>query len=480
MNNRVLSALLVTLLLGSAATLAALFNLGWVVPLHVGIVMLLGGCIIAVAAIRVTPLSIYPRLMLLAYGVPFSILVGYLFENNYVWMFTARGIQVSSDPVLIAQMVDVGLIGLLGLVAGLFVVPPVGDVVLRAVQTPKRTLDPIAFALALVGAVAFSWVASPSATIFDTATNSTSVADKLNFGAAYMVSYLIFALLFMDTERESQVGVRAAKGWVLAAAAAYVVIFLQLLRGDRESSGMLAAFAALYLTSPAGLKADTPAASVSRRRIVKLIPPGVAALVVFVGLGAIRYNASTLVRTLSPVQIVRLGSAQSTWTAVLWTNLSAAWQYRVGDLQYHYGETYVDYVLALPPGPITKAIGVSRPIEKGTSLASEDPAGVSSGGLHPVVTPFKNFGALGVAGILFLWGWLIANIERWSMLNGFGGRWIWAAAVCSGLMWFWYGDPPFIRALMIAGMLYIVYRIAIGLRIAAPRPIPAATHPMKR
>ena len=66
------------------------------------------------------------------------------------------------------------------------------------------------------------------------------------------------------------------------------------------------------------------------------------------------------------------------------------------------------------------------------------------------------------------------------MLNGFGGRWIWAAAVCSGLMWFWYGDPPFIRALMIAGMLYIVYRIAIGLRIAAPRPIPAATHPMKR
>ena len=234
------------------------------------------------------------------------------------------GIQVSSDPVLIAQMVDVGLIGLLGLVAGLFVVPPVGDVVLRAVQTPKRTLDPIAFALALVGAVAFSWVASPSATIFDTATNSTSVADKLNFGAAYMVSYLIFALLFMDTERESQVGVRAAKGWVLAAAAAYVVIFLQLLRGDRESSGMLAAFAALYLTSPAGLKADTPRRFREPEENREVDSTGVAALVVFVGLGAIRYNASTLVRTLSPVQIVRLGSAQSTWTAVLWTNLSAA------------------------------------------------------------------------------------------------------------------------------------------------------------
>lgn len=472
---------MVTTLLGSAAVLAALFNLGWIVPLHAGIVLLLGGCLIAVAMIRVTPLSIYPRLMLLAYGVPFSILVGYLFEANYVWMFTPRGIQVSSDPVLIAQMVDIGLIGLLALVAGMCVVRPVSNPILRAVRKPKRTLDPVAFGVALLGAIVFSWVASPSATIFAPTSTSDSVADKLNFGAAYMVSYLIFALLFIDTEREVQRGARFAKGLVLGLAAAYVVVVLQLLRGDRESSGMLAAFAALYLTSPAALHSDQPARSVGRKRMVKLVPPGVAALLVFVGLGAIRYNASTLVETLSPAQIIRLGAAQSTWTAVLWTNLSAAWQYRVGDLQYRYGATYVDYVLALPPGPITKAIGVSRPIEKGTSLASEDPAGVSSGGLHPVVTPFKNFGALGVAGILFLWGWLIASIERWSVVKGFGGRWLWAAAVCSGLMWFWYGDPPFIRALMIAGMLYLVYRIAIGLRVApVPQSIAGSPDTVKR
>lgn len=459
-----------------AGILASVFHLGWYLPVEVGVALLLGLGILGLVMVRVTPLSLYPRLMVLAYVLPFSSLAGYFFDSQYIWMFASRGMQIISDRTIVAQMVHVGLIGLLALISGLFAVTPALKPIVRPVA-PSATLDPILFTVGLVAATWFSWIASPTGTIFDTSGVGSTLADSINFGAAYMVSYLIFTLLFLDVERQAGAERRLAKGIVLAAAVAYVVIVLQLLRGDRESSGLLAALAVLYVTSPAGLAHREMLSVVGRRRMMKLVGPVLIMLTVFIGLGAVRYNANALMRSLSPGQIMRLGVSQSTWTAVLWTNLSAAWEYRVGALEYRYGATYVDYVLALPPGPVARAVGISRVIERGTSLASEDLAGVSTGGLHAVVTPFKNFGAFGVFGILFVWGFLIASIERWSVTRGFGGRWLWAASVCAGLMWFWYGDLPFIRALMIAGLLYLTYRIGIGLRIRIPR-LSAPTVPL--
>jgi hypothetical protein len=155
--------------------------------------------------------------------------------------------------------------------------------------------------------------------------------------------------------------------------------------------------------------------------------------------------------------------SQNTWTAVLWTNLGTACEHRHGVLHYKLGQTYVDYLLSLPPGVITRPIGFERPLEAAGMIVFEDPAGLSAGGLHVVIAPFKNFGMAGALLILALYGWLAAKLDIMNTRGTLAARLLWASTMCAGFLWFWYGDMPFIRALMMAFLTYWLYRIALSL-----------------
>ena len=93
---------------------------------------------------------------------------------------------------------------------------------------------------------------------------------------------------------------------------------------------------------------------------------------------------------------------------------------------------------------------------------------MSSGGLHVVVPPFRNFGAFGVFAVLMLYGFIIARIEQRGESGTLGARVIWGSMFCSSFLWFWYGDMSFIRALMIAGLVYVAYRVALSIQWTAP------------
>jgi len=466
-------------LVGAGLALSLFVHVGMLLPLRTGVVLTATVTLWGAWSSRVSTLSLLPRFMILVYSLPFAVLFGYVINPDFIWMFTPRGLEIISDQLVIRQMVMVGLIGLLGLLAGIrWASIRIGGnaaFVDRAiVHRPSQTLAaPVFYALIPI-AILFSWLSAPPETILETtyATGqSDAVASTINFPAAYMVSYILLLILFIDAEREKRSSWRRTKFLAIGLATAYIVVVLQLLRGDRESSGLVVALTALYVTSPAGVRQARRLASIAKSRIRRLLLPMAGLVAVFIALGSLRgtlSQASAAAEILSPIQAVELGLSQNTWTAVLWTNLSLAWEYREGLLEYKYGQTYVDYALSLPPGVITRMLGYERPLESWRGIAWEDAAGVSSGGLHVVVPPFRNFGAFGVFAVLMLYGFIIARIEQRGESGTLGARVIWGSMFCSSFLWFWYGDMSFIRALMIAGLVYVAYRVALSIQWTAP------------
>lgn len=413
--------------------------------------------------------SVLARSMILIYALPFSVLLGYLVEPDYVWMLTPRGQEVISDRVLIAELIAIGTIGLVGFILGLRVAaafrtnPPV-------VEAPVRTstLTPPFFVALLVCALGLSWLTAPKETILQAAyftEQSETAAGSVNFPAAGLVSYIVIIVLAIDLTREADRITRRLKTIVFAVGVSYIVLVLQLLRGDRESSGLILALLGLFITEPL-----IGSGGGGRRRAIARVAaaavPAVLLVVVFIALGEARGTFNDVSARVGVRQTFLLGLSQNTWTAVLWTHLSSMWEYHEGLLSFKWGSTYVDYLLSLPPGIITQALGIERPFEAWRNINLEDAAGVSAGGLHAVVTPFKNFGAVGALAVLFVWGLLIGRLEQWYARGTLAARMLWASVLCSGFLWFWYGDMPFIRALLTALILYVTYRTLIS--VSAP------------
>jgi hypothetical protein len=98
--------------------------------------------------------------------------------------------------------------------------------------------------------VLLSWVVAPSATIFVKAYNtggSAVVAAPMNFNAAGLLAYVLVVLLVIDAERDQLEWRRHFKYVMATTITAFIVIVLQVLRGDRECTGLLTALALLYL-----------------------------------------------------------------------------------------------------------------------------------------------------------------------------------------------------------------------------------------
>jgi hypothetical protein len=451
--------------------LAIGFHTGELLPIRAIVLLLMVSFVWAMVGCRLTRRTLLPRFLILVYAMPFSAMVGYLIQDNYVWASTPRQIEIARDPRLMAELITLGVIGLLGFFAGVIAArqpqaraTPVGNVRKYEARLPLAV-----YIAALLASLFLSWLSAPPETIFRAQYalgQSAAPAAGLNFAAAYLVSYIILIALFIDAERERSQALRRLKIIGLTITVGYIVVVLQLLRGDRESSGLVVALIALLLTSPR--KAGISSARVWRRRLRLVMLPVAAIVVVYIALGQARSTFSEASETIPPKQLFLLGLSQNTWTAVLWRNLGVAWEYRTGILHFKRGETYVGYLLSLPPGVVAKAIGYERPEEGWRGISWEDPAGVSAGGLHAVIAPFKNFGAVGVLAILMAYGFFVGRLELSQARGSFIARLMWASVLCCGFLWFWYGDMAFIRAMMIAGLVYFVYKLAIRSRYITP------------
>ncbi len=462
----------------AALVVSAFFVFGRMLPLALSVALMAGLAIWGLIVQSASRLSLLPRLMVLLYVVCFLATIGHLFDPYYVWWYTPVAIALIRDRVVSEAMLTVGIVGLLGLLAGLHVAQafvrrrPVTD------ARPDRTLGILMFGAASALAVLLSWIVAPAGTILErayNAGNSAIAAAPMNFNAAGLLSYVLIVLLAIDAERDVILWRRRWKVVLTAAATAYIVIVLQVLRGDRECTGLLAALALLYLTG--GQSDDLiRKTALAWRRIRRVAMPAAVVVGLFIVLGAVR---TSLARpeggALLPLNHRLVGALQeNTWTSVLLTNLAQAGQFRKGTAHYLYGQTYVDYLLSLPPGILTRAAGIQRRLE-----SDRGPNwwffGISAGGIHVVVVPFRNFGIGGAFGVLALIGWFIAWVEMRNDGGRFWGRFLFGAMGVVSFSWFWYGDMYLVRILMAVAILGPVYRVWLrfsGELAMARRPLP--------
>lgn len=428
------------------------------------------------AAARNAPLAILPRFMIFVYVLPFSITVGYLFSKDYMWVFVPLQVMAARDDILVRQMLTIGLVGLIGLVVGVQLAGLLqrGKKIVEMDELripPAKTLDPAIFISLLAIPLFTSWLSAPSQTIMTSAyaTGPESTAEAAGFGAAAKLGYAFLLILLIDLQRETNAWRHAIKNRAWLAAFGIVVVFFQIMRGDRDCASMIAAAAFIYMTSPITHSVLRERVAQFRKRARKMALPMILIVVLFQLLGAVRSNLADVgaqALEIDPSRAVQLAFQQTTWTAVCWTNLAAAYEYRTGAMEYHYGQTYVDYAASLMPGFIAKAIGFDRPLESWRGPAWEVGRSITTcGGIHADVVPFWNFGIFGAFFILMFYGYIVGRVEIVSGTYKLWPRLLWAGLLLSSFEWFWYGDMIFIRSLMAVGLAGLTYQVALALRV---------------
>lgn len=473
---------------------ALLFVTAQLPPLRVTILLLATLTVVGIALLRVTELSFMSRLFVFLFVLPFSATLGYLFDNDYVWWQTPAAILLCQDHMLINEMLSMVIVGLCGLMAGIEVVAlrvsrtcPVvpGHFETSLRNRPTLMLPVVGILLAV--AFVLSWMSAPTQTIFVAAYASAEagggMAQEAGLNSSYLISYLILILICVDAEHDRPGSYQQSfKLIATMTVTAYIVVVLQLLRGDRECAGLLAALVMLYISSPltAATRKRVRQGFLQMSRLLKVGLPLAACAVLFLALGTLRDSASRSSSDNRSVwQVIADGASENTWTAVALNNLGLAADYHYGNIEYLYGRTYFDYVLSLPPGPFAKAIGYERPLEADANPGmwySWQSGSIACGGIHPVVVAFKNFGILGVFGVMFLCGAFICWCETNNSNGTLSGRLMFGCVATSSMLWFWYGDMTMIRTLMAWAILTVMHRCLSSSHGPPPRSVAPAPH----
>jgi len=316
--------------------------------------------------------------------------------------------------------------------------------------------------------ISLSWLSAPQDVIF-TAKYTTSISDlqNSNFSSAWLISYVILAFAFSDAILDCNRSRKKNKKLIIFFSIVFVVIYLQLLRGDRESLPFVLGVMLVYFYWAKGLtqlnqQKKFPWAilgiSIISLFVISMVVGSVRSLLADISnIDDILY----LFNDLKDSNIISISNLLSgTWSGALLTPLSVAGDYIYGLLPLKLGKTYLDLFASLPPGFIADIIGYVRPIDASRGPAYEMRYGM--GGTHAVVVPFMNFQIIGVIAILIIFGYMITRYEKKSLkkINVYN-----LSSMCTIVTvlphWMWYGEKNIINALIILFILSIMHKISL-------------------
>jgi hypothetical protein len=459
----------------AGVVLSSIFEFGGSLPVTASCLVFAATLTIGLGHLRLSKYSLLTRYVLALYSLPFIHSLEYVFNDissfqnrTAIWGMTANAYE--KDLRIIERMTLTGAIGVVALVAGMYLAGSVRWEHHTKVESGRRLrFRSIGIVAAL--ALLLSWASAPKQTIFEAAyTKGVAPLDGTNFNAAYLLSYVFAAVLMIDAVLESRVHVRRYKAWFSGAVLVVIVIWFQFLRGDRECMGLVVAAAVLSFLGSSGLRQSF------RDRKKQLMVAGgavltivlVAQLVGTIRVGVVGKDVATAVRG-GEISLIH-----GTWSGILLTDLSAVGDFERGRMSLRWGQTYIDYLLSLPPGPVAAALGYERPLE-----ATRGPAWsmrYAQGGMHLMVIPFMNFHTPGVLLILMLFGCLIGRVEM-TTANQQSVRvlLLYATVFIVGPLWIWYGDMLLVRGLMSYYAVWLVYRVLPKARkFSRHVPVPAS------
>jgi hypothetical protein len=377
------------------------------------------------------------------------------------------------------------------------------------IGTP-RTMPLWLTVLVVAVALTLAVVSAPRSTIFEAVyTGEGSLADRINFNSAWLVSCAILLLVLADAFVDPLLTRSKIKVAITLLGSLYFVLWLQFARGDRET--LFFVFALGYLTYIWGAPHLTRSKTTAVIRTLSVV--GVLlTLAAGVAIQKYRYelapNAAALPKppedrmpTAAPSASAPSPTGQAapaaprvpgtlfksldmkipsgTWSGVLLTTLSIAGDEVRGTLGRAWGRTYLDVVLSLPPGFVADWIGYKRPIDAKSGPAHTYKYGI--GGSHAVVVPMMNFGILGVLFILALAGLFIGVAEKRSSDPAAnprlaGGIFLQGMLITILPHWLWYGEKNFVTAAALWALLFALYALLINL-MPSPRIKNASTRP---
>ena len=456
-----------------------MFHADVYLPIWISVFVLTGATLFLIAEYKVRRVGLLMLLLWLVLNLPFIHVIPYLWfdfdngDNPNFWKMFINPYMLDHTVIQVTSMI--AAVAGIGFALGISMHP-------KAISIPDRThiilannrrrslVLPIFWFWILAGLL-LSWFSAKEQTLFTAAyTTSATPSYNANFGSAWMFSYAILTYVFCDAMLDQNIGRRRIKRKIILCTVAYIVIVLQLLRGDRESIPFVFGLCLIYYYWAAPFTMSRKL-QVPWRKIMVLV---LAILVVSMVIGGVRSGLTdisdvtelfdTLV-ILYETDVIGVASLfHGTWSSVLLTPMSVAGDHVYGLLDLKWGQTYLDLILSTPPGFVADALGYTRPINSFAGPAWEMRYGI--GGTHASVVPFMNFSMTGVLLVTAFWAFAFSGTERQAMRQGKVSS---LSLLCIVAMaaphWLWYGEKYGLNALIIWVVLGVFYRISLSFRI---------------
>ena len=469
------------LVVGGACVI--MFHVDMYLPIWMSVLVLTGVTLFLIASYKSRQVGILILFLWLVFSLPFIHVIPYLwfdFDNGDrpdFWALFMNPYTVDHKVIQLASMI--GAVAGIGFALGVSmhrkVIATVERMDIIRSNSTRRTLVMPMFWVWLLAGLLLSWLAAPSESLL-TAAYSTSETrlDNANFGSAWMVSYTILTFVFCDAMLDQNIVRRRLKIKITLIALAYVVIGLQLLRGDRESLPLVFGLCLIsyYWAAPfiASKTLHFP-----WRKIILL---ALAMVIISTLIGAVRSGLTgvgdlkdliDLIGVLYEADIIGFERLfHGTWSAVFLTPMSVAGDHIYNLLDLKLGQTYVDLILSMPPGFVADAVGYTRPITGLVGPAWEMRYGI--GGTHASVVPFMNFSMTGVLLVTAVWASAFSGLERRAMRQGRVSSLTLLCVVCMAAPhWLWYGEKSIMNALIMWLLLRFFYSISLSIgRMSRP------------
>jgi hypothetical protein len=448
-------------------------------PVFVSVIFLTFISIFFVVSMKKRKIGILMPLMWLICSLPFIHIIPYIwiaYNQDDAWEWW----RLTINPYMLEPQV-IELTGMIGVVMGFGFclgcsmvksIEPYNNNLLRQPKNDAvKRLSYSKWLLWIFIGVFLSWISAPQKDIFSAAyTTASSLIDGLNFSSAWTVSYIVLIFGFCDAVLDENASRKKIKLITFFIVISYVVIVLQLLRGDRECIPLVFGLGLIYFYWIPSIHKKS---KLGFNRI-KILSGILGLLFISLIIGVLRSGAfeignfSELMNFFDDAaenrQMEVANLFRGTWTAVLLTPLSVAGDHIYELLPLKFGSDYWDLLASSIPGFLADAIGYTRPIDGNHGPAWEMRYGI--GGTHFSILPFMNFRMIGV----FIISIIVAFALRFSEVNALKSLTVTSLTfLCTMIMiaphWMWYGEKNIMNALIIFIVLNYLYKIFLSLNL---------------